>query len=588
MSFSHDFNDSDESYDFEVEEVIISWRTRTWRKAVNWFRRIHWTTWIVPIIAVLMTLTGVVLNAGIYTNTLSTALAGTTTEVGHQRDHDAYLTELSHRLIDQFEREMREISTQITKTLEENRKLYSEDAIRKLAHDEVLRRTSKVVRVDYASVFAVSFNRDAELVLHRVSEEITPGLCWPFYNSNGFLVIELPELVNINEIVYIHAATAAEPSVLRGSAPQIVEAWMSVSWGTQYAKLKTNLRLAANRLRLLQKKKTEQAMKARSEIADFLMSDKEDRARIRVESIIREDFVVEAYEILEMFCELLMARFGVIQQMKYLIEIARTAGIQFTPDPKVMREDDDEVAMAEKNLINFLNEDQIGWNVPPPSGQAPNGPPPNQPPPGFHGNNFPAAPGNFPSHPNYGGNSGGGMPANFNYPTPNQQPHQMPSNVDASFPPGPHYEPFPSTHPPSNTNYQIPAPPPQLNSHNPDVPPSNELQPKPHTTNTSVGTSKQKDNPEEHIYEVPSDDKGKVILQLLSFLGLDFEYEFPEPPTDFDEDLAKHSGGGKKRRFEFRGFDGTIQTLNQEVDCLTFFTFLKRCKQQLLQTKCQA
>ncbi|KAI6213526.1 hypothetical protein M3Y94_00160800 [Aphelenchoides besseyi] len=189
MSFSHDFDDSDESYDFEVEEVIISWRTRTWRKAVNWFRRIHWTTWIVPIIAVLLTLTAVVLNAGKYTTTLTTALAGTTTEVGYQRDHDAYLAELSHRLIDQFEREMREISTQMTKTLEENRKLYSEDSIRKLAHDEVLRRTSKVVRVDYASVFAgariaqhsathsfgtetykllnlplVSFNRDAEIV----------------------------------------------------------------------------------------------------------------------------------------------------------------------------------------------------------------------------------------------------------------------------------------------------------------------------------------------------------------------------------------------------------------------------------------
>lgn len=47
---------------------------------------------------------------------------------------------------------------------------------------------------------------------------------------------------------------------------------MSVSWGTQYAKLKTNLRLAANRLKLLQKKKTEQAMKARTEISEFLSS----------------------------------------------------------------------------------------------------------------------------------------------------------------------------------------------------------------------------------------------------------------------------------------------------------------------------
>lgn len=48
---------------------------------------------------------------------------------------------------------------------------------------------------------------------------------------------------------------------------------MSVSWGagTQYSKLKTHLRLAANRLKLLQKKKTEQAMKARTEIAEFLL-----------------------------------------------------------------------------------------------------------------------------------------------------------------------------------------------------------------------------------------------------------------------------------------------------------------------------
>ena len=47
---------------------------------------------------------------------------------------------------------------------------------------------------------------------------------------------------------------------------------MSVSWGTKYDKLKTNLRLAVNRLRLLQKKKTEMALKSRTEIADFLSS----------------------------------------------------------------------------------------------------------------------------------------------------------------------------------------------------------------------------------------------------------------------------------------------------------------------------
>jgi hypothetical protein len=81
------------------------------------------------------------------------------------------------------------------------------------------------------------------------------------------------------------------------------------SSGPNYNKLKTNLRLAVNRLKLLEKKKTETNQKARKEIAgnlldlmklaiiidfdccilDFLAINKPDRARIRVEHIIRED-----------------------------------------------------------------------------------------------------------------------------------------------------------------------------------------------------------------------------------------------------------------------------------------------------------
>ena len=43
-------------------------------------------------------------------------------------------------------------------------------------------------------------------------------------------------------------------------------------------------------------------------------------AKIRVEQIIREDYLVEAMEILEMYCDLLLARFGLVQQMKTLDE----------------------------------------------------------------------------------------------------------------------------------------------------------------------------------------------------------------------------------------------------------------------------
>lgn len=88
------------------------------------------------------------------------------------------------------------------------------------------------------------------------------------------------------------------------------------SSGPNYNKLKTNTRLTMNRLKLLGKKKTEQAQKARKEIADYIGQGKEDRARIRVEHIIREDYLVEALEMIEMFCDLLIARFGILQTMK--------------------------------------------------------------------------------------------------------------------------------------------------------------------------------------------------------------------------------------------------------------------------------
>ncbi|XP_068245382.1 IST1 homolog [Palaemon carinicauda] len=90
--------------------------------------------------------------------------------------------------------------------------------------------------------------------------------------------------------------------------------------GPNYNKLKTNLRLAINRLKLLEKKKTELAQKARKEIADYLATGKTERAKIHVEHIIRVDYLVEAMKVTEMYCDLLLARYGLIQQMKDLDE----------------------------------------------------------------------------------------------------------------------------------------------------------------------------------------------------------------------------------------------------------------------------
>lgn len=59
------------------------------------------------------------------------------------------------------------------------------------------------------------------------------------------------------------------------------------SSGPNYTKLKTNLRLALSRLKMLEKKKTELTEKSRREIADFIRDGKIERAKIRVEYIIR-------------------------------------------------------------------------------------------------------------------------------------------------------------------------------------------------------------------------------------------------------------------------------------------------------------
>jgi len=90
------------------------------------------------------------------------------------------------------------------------------------------------------------------------------------------------------------------------------------SSGPNYQKLKTNLRLSVNRLKLLEKKKTELAQKSRKEIADYISAGKVERAKIRVEHIIREDYLVEAMEVAEMYADLVLARFGLLQQMKDL------------------------------------------------------------------------------------------------------------------------------------------------------------------------------------------------------------------------------------------------------------------------------
>ncbi|KAI7888218.1 regulator of Vps4 activity in the MVB pathway-domain-containing protein [Mucor mucedo] len=81
-------------------------------------------------------------------------------------------------------------------------------------------------------------------------------------------------------------------------------------------RLKVQLKLAINRLKMLQAKKTSLNQQNRREIGTLLEKGKEESARIRVEHIIRDDLFIEAMESLELYCDLLLARFGLLETYK--------------------------------------------------------------------------------------------------------------------------------------------------------------------------------------------------------------------------------------------------------------------------------
>ncbi|OIW28488.1 DUF292-domain-containing protein [Coniochaeta ligniaria NRRL 30616] len=78
------------------------------------------------------------------------------------------------------------------------------------------------------------------------------------------------------------------------------------------AKIKVQLKLAIARLRMVQKRDEALAKNQRRGMAQLLEAGKEESARIRVENIIRSDIANELHEILELYCELLLARAGLL------------------------------------------------------------------------------------------------------------------------------------------------------------------------------------------------------------------------------------------------------------------------------------
>ncbi|KAK9466151.1 regulator of Vps4 activity in the MVB pathway-domain-containing protein [Lipomyces arxii] len=81
-------------------------------------------------------------------------------------------------------------------------------------------------------------------------------------------------------------------------------------------RLKIQLKLSVSRLRHVQQKETAVSKQSRREIAQLLSSGKDESARIRVENVIRQEITVDLLEILELYCELLLARISLIDSRR--------------------------------------------------------------------------------------------------------------------------------------------------------------------------------------------------------------------------------------------------------------------------------
>jgi vacuolar protein sorting-associated protein IST1 len=91
---------------------------------------------------------------------------------------------------------------------------------------------------------------------------------------------------------------------------------MGIFGGYSETKVKPMLKMAVSRFNMASNKKTALMKQQMREISKLLKENKEEKARIRAEALIRDDGTIEAYEILQLTCELLFERIKLITVSK--------------------------------------------------------------------------------------------------------------------------------------------------------------------------------------------------------------------------------------------------------------------------------
>ncbi|KAI3948706.1 hypothetical protein MKW92_007224 [Papaver armeniacum] len=86
--------------------------------------------------------------------------------------------------------------------------------------------------------------------------------------------------------------------------------------GFKGGKCKTSLKLAVARIKLLKNKREVGLRQMKRDLAKLLETGQEQTARIRVEHVVREEKTMSAYDLIEIYCELVVARLPIIESQK--------------------------------------------------------------------------------------------------------------------------------------------------------------------------------------------------------------------------------------------------------------------------------
>ncbi|AQK79402.1 Regulator of Vps4 activity in the MVB pathway protein [Zea mays] len=158
---------------------------------------------------------------------------------------------------------------------------------------------TKAVRRDNKQRFSL-LEEDGELLI-RANQGHTV-IC---YLSNSG---QLPYKWSV-EIDFCCSRTDAEGW---GNLPNICFIFFFLRWFPN----KTSLRMAVARIKLLRNRKEVQVHQMRHEVAQLLEANQDMTARIRVEHVIREEKFMQAYDLIEVYYELIVARLSIIDSQK--------------------------------------------------------------------------------------------------------------------------------------------------------------------------------------------------------------------------------------------------------------------------------